>query len=102
MSVRVRYAPSPTGFQHIGGVRTALYNYLFARSQGGTFILRIEDTDRERYEPEALQDIYDTFEWLGFRWDEGPDGDPPIGSMSLRRFPPEAALPTPISLPQAR
>ena len=73
MSVRVRYAPSPTGFQHIGGVRTALYNYLFARSQGGTFILRIEDTDRERYVDEALQDIYDTFAWLGFHWDEGPD-----------------------------
>lgn len=73
MEVRVRYAPSPTGFQHIGGVRTALFNYLFARSQGGTFVLRIEDTDRERYSDEALQDIYDTFSWLGFRWDEGPD-----------------------------
>ncbi|MCX7039864.1 MAG: glutamate--tRNA ligase family protein, partial [Spirochaetes bacterium] len=79
MSVRVRYAPSPTGFQHIGGVRTALYNYLFARSRGGTFILRIEDTDRERYVPEALQDIYDTFQWLGFRWDEGPDVGGPKG-----------------------
>jgi glutamyl-tRNA synthetase len=73
VSVRVRYAPSPTGFQHIGGVRTALYNYLFARSRGGTFILRIEDTDRERYVPEALQDVYDTFSWLGIHWDEGPD-----------------------------
>jgi glutamyl-tRNA synthetase len=73
LSVRVRYAPSPTGYQHVGSVRTALYNYLFARSQGGKFILRIEDTDRERYVPDALQDIYDTFEWLGFRWDEGPD-----------------------------
>jgi glutamyl-tRNA synthetase len=73
MSVRVRYAPSPTGYQHIGGVRTALYNYLFARSQGGKFILRIEDTDRERYVEEALKDIYDTFSWLGFHWDEGPD-----------------------------
>jgi glutamyl-tRNA synthetase len=73
MEVRVRYAPSPTGLQHIGGVRTALFNYLFARSQGGTFVLRIEDTDRERYSDEALQDIYDTFSWLGFRWDEGPD-----------------------------
>ena len=79
MSVRVRYAPSPTGFQHIGGVRTALYNYLFARSLGGTFILRIEDTDRERYVPEALQDIYDTFAWLGFHWDEGPDVGGPKG-----------------------
>jgi glutamyl-tRNA synthetase len=73
MEVRVRYAPSPTGLQHIGGVRTALFNYLFARSHGGTFVLRIEDTDRERYSDEALQDIYDTFSWLGFRWDEGPD-----------------------------
>jgi glutamyl-tRNA synthetase len=73
VSVRVRYAPSPTGFQHIGGVRTALYNYLFARSRGGSFILRIEDTDRERYVEEALRDIYETFAWLGIRWDEGPD-----------------------------
>ena len=73
MSVRVRYPPSPTGFQHIGSVRTALYNYLFSRRQGGTFVLRIEDTDRKRFVPEALQDIYDTFAWLGFHWDEGPD-----------------------------
>ncbi len=79
MSVRVRYAPSPTGFQHIGGVRTALYNYLFARSQGGTFILRIEDTDRERYVEDALKDIYETFAWLGFHWDEGPDVGGPCG-----------------------
>jgi glutamyl-tRNA synthetase len=60
-------------------VRTALYNYLFARSQGGKFILRIEDTDRERYVEEALKDIYDTFEWLGFHWDEGPDVGGPFG-----------------------
>ncbi len=73
MSVRVRYAPSPTGLQHIGGVRTALFNYFFARSQGGKFILRIEDTDRERYSDESLQDLYDTFSWLGIEWDEGPD-----------------------------
>jgi glutamyl-tRNA synthetase len=73
LGIRVRYAPSPTGFQHIGGVRTALYNYLYARKQGGTFALRIEDTDRKRLVPEALQDIYDTFAWLGFHWDEGPD-----------------------------
>ncbi|HYW82757.1 MAG TPA: glutamate--tRNA ligase family protein, partial [Spirochaetia bacterium] len=79
MSVRVRYAPSPTGFQHIGSVRTALFNYLFARSQGGEFILRIEDTDRERYVEEALQDIYQTFAWLGFHWDEGPDVGGPKG-----------------------
>ncbi len=73
MSVRVRYAPSPTGLQHIGGVRTALFNYFFARSEGGTFILRVEDTDRERYSEEALRDLYDTFDWLGIHWDEGPD-----------------------------
>ena len=73
MSVRVRYAPSPTGLQHIGGVRTALFNYFFARSQGGKFILRVEDTDQTRYSDEALQDLYDTFEWLGIKWDEGPD-----------------------------
>ena len=79
MSVRVRYAPSPTGYQHVGSVRTALYNYLFARCQGGKFILRIEDTDRERYVEDALQDIYDTFAWLGFRWDEGPDVGGPKG-----------------------
>lgn len=75
MSVRVRYAPSPTGLQHIGGVRTALFNYFFARSQGGTFILRVEDTDRERYHDAALQDLYETFEWLGIEWDEGPNKD---------------------------
>ncbi len=79
MSVRVRYAPSPTGYQHIGSVRTALYNYLFSCRAGGTFVLRIEDTDRKRFVPEALQDIYDTFSWLGFRWTEGPDRAGPFG-----------------------
>lgn len=73
MGTRVRYAPSPTGNQHIGGVRTALINYLFARSSGGTFILRLEDTDRERFAREYVQNLYDTFDWLGFHWDEGPD-----------------------------
>ncbi|KGE73645.1 glutamate--tRNA ligase [Spirochaeta lutea] len=72
MSVRVRYAPSPTGLQHIGGLRTALFNYFFARSQGGRFILRVEDTDQERFTPEALEDIYRTFDWLGIQEDEGP------------------------------
>ncbi len=79
MSVRVRYAPSPTGLQHIGGVRTALFNYFFARAEGGTFILRVEDTDQERYHPEALQDLYDTFEWLDIEWDEGPEKEGPYG-----------------------
>ena len=75
----MRYAPSPTGLQHIGGVRTALFNYFFARSLGGTFILRIEDTDRERYDPRALEDIYATFDWLGLAWDEGPRVGGPYG-----------------------
>ncbi len=73
MSTRVRYAPSPTGNQHIGGVRTALINYLYARSTGGRFILRLEDTDRTRYSEEYVKNLYDTFRWLGFYWDEGPD-----------------------------
>ncbi len=79
MNVRVRYAPSPTGMQHIGGVRTALFNYFFARAQGGKFILRVEDTDQERSTPEALQDLYDTLAWLGVEWDEGPIVGGPYG-----------------------
>jgi glutamyl-tRNA synthetase len=79
MSVRVRYAPSPTGLQHIGGIRTALFNYYFAKASKGTFILRIEDTDRERFNDESLQDIYATFDWLGIKWDEGPDIGGPYG-----------------------
>ncbi len=69
--VRVRYAPSPTGLQHIGGVRTALFNYLYARSQGGKFILRLEDTDRTRFDEKYVQNLYDTLVWLGIDWDEG-------------------------------
>ncbi|HCM27625.1 MAG TPA: glutamate--tRNA ligase [Treponema sp.] len=80
MEVRVRYAPSPTGLQHIGGVRTALFNYLFARSLGGKFILRLEDTDRTRTTDEAVKNLYDTFEWLGVKWDEGPDVGGPYAS----------------------
>ncbi|MDR1375066.1 MAG: glutamate--tRNA ligase [Treponema sp.] len=71
--VRDRYAPSPTGLQHIGGLRTALFNYLFARSRGGKFILRLEDTDRTRFDKSFVQNLYDTFAWLGIHWDEGPD-----------------------------
>ena len=70
--IRVRYAPSPTGAQHIGGIRTALFNYFFARANGGKFILRIEDTDQTRFHPDALDDIYKTFEWLGIAADESP------------------------------
>ena len=73
MIVRDRYAPSPTGNQHIGSVRTALFNYLFARSQGGKFILRLEDTDRTRCDIKYVNNLYETFDWLKFRWDEGPD-----------------------------
>ncbi len=71
MSVRVRFAPSPTGALHIGGVRTALYNYLFAKQQGGTFILRIEDTDQTRYVPGAEEYIIETLKWVGLLPDEG-------------------------------
>ncbi|MGM0400428.1 MAG: glutamate--tRNA ligase [Chloroflexota bacterium] len=70
---RVRYAPSPTGKQHIGGIRTALFNYLYARKTGGAFILRIEDTDISRSEMRYEKDLYDSLCWLGLKWDEGPD-----------------------------
>ncbi len=70
--VRVRFAPSPTGFLHIGGVRTALFNWLFARHEGGTFVLRIEDTDRDRSTDEAIQVILQGMRWVGLDWDEGP------------------------------
>lgn len=72
MSVRVRYAPSPTGMQHIGGIRTALFNYFFARANKGVFVLRIEDTDQTRSTEEALDDLYQTLKWLNIEWDEGP------------------------------
>ena len=70
--IRVRFAPSPTGFLHIGGARTALFNWLFARHHGGTFILRIDDTDEARSTDESMRGIYDSMEWLGLDWDEGP------------------------------
>ena len=70
--VRTRFAPSPTGYLHIGGARTALFNFLFARHNSGKFILRIEDTDRERSTPEAIKAILDAMNWLGLDWDEGP------------------------------
>lgn len=79
MKVRVRYAPSPTGYQHIGGLRTALFNFLYARANGGDFILRIEDTDQTRYFDGALEDIYETFDWLGISYDEGPGKDGGFG-----------------------
>ena len=73
MEVRTRFAPSPTGFMHLGGLRTALYNYLYAKKMGGKFILRIEDTDQERYVEGATEVIYDTLRGCGMQWDEGPD-----------------------------
>ncbi|HMZ25481.1 MAG TPA: glutamate--tRNA ligase family protein, partial [Saprospiraceae bacterium] len=73
MSVRVRFAPSPTGALHIGGVRTALYNYLFAKKHHGTFILRIEDTDQNRLVEGAEEYIMDALRWAGLDPDESPD-----------------------------
>lgn len=77
--VRVRFAPSPTGLLHIGGLRTALYNVLFARQHGGTFVLRVEDTDRARYVPEAEADIVESMRWAGLDYDEGPGKDGGFG-----------------------
>lgn len=73
MSVRTRFAPSPTGYLHVGGARTALFNYLFARHHGGTFVLRVEDTDEARNTNEARDAIFSGLRWLGLDWDEGPD-----------------------------
>ncbi|MBC8284863.1 MAG: glutamate--tRNA ligase [Nitrospinae bacterium] len=70
--IKVRFAPSPTGFLHIGGVRTALFNWLFARNQGGKFVLRIEDTDLSRSTEESIEEIIESMRWLGLDWDEGP------------------------------
>ena len=87
MEIKNRYAPSPTGLQHIGGIRTALFNYLFARSAEGKFILRLEDTDRTRFDQSFVQNLYDTFDWLKIRWDEGPDiGGPSAPYIQSERF----------------
>jgi glutamyl-tRNA synthetase len=93
--VRVRFAPSPTGYFHVGGARTALYNWLYARHhEGGVFILRIEDTDRSRYQEEAERDLLDSLRWLGLQWDEGPEvgGDygPYYSSQRLDLYQPHA------------
>ena len=77
--IRTRFAPSPTGYLHVGGARTALFNWLYARHHGGRFILRIEDTDAARNTPEALAAIYDGLRWLGLDWDEGPDAGGSFG-----------------------
>ncbi len=80
--VRVRFAPSPTGFLHIGGVRTALFNWLFARHYGGQFLLRIEDTDEKRFVPGAADDMMASLRWVGIDWDEGPDVGGPHGCIA--------------------
>src|SRR5438128_11531489 len=85
--IRVRFAPSPTGYLHIGGARTALFNWLFARHHGGKFVLRIEDTDSKRNTEEAMAAIYEGLQWLGLNWDEGPQ----VGPES----PPECGAPPP-------
>jgi glutamyl-tRNA synthetase len=78
-NIRVRFAPSPTGFLHVGSARTALYNFLFARSHDAKIILRIEDTDTARHNSEGEKDIYESLKWLGINWDEGPDIGGPYG-----------------------
>ncbi|HOK79004.1 MAG TPA: glutamate--tRNA ligase family protein, partial [Verrucomicrobiota bacterium] len=86
-TVRVRFAPSPTGFLHIGGARTALFNWLYARHTGGCFILRIEDTDLARNTREAVDVILDGLRWLGLDWDEGPATSDPAGPSKGDRGP---------------
>ncbi|HKI77596.1 MAG TPA: glutamate--tRNA ligase [Ignavibacteriaceae bacterium] len=78
-SPRVRFAPSPTGYLHVGGLRTALYNYLFAKSRGGKFILRIEDTDRSRFVEGAIENLTSTLKWVGLNFDEGPESGGDFG-----------------------
>jgi len=79
VDVRVRFAPSPTGYVHVGSLRTALYNYLFARHNKGQFVLRIEDTDRNRYVPGAVENLLETLQWAGLDYDEGPKKGGPYG-----------------------
>src|SRR5512142_3588741 len=77
--MRLRFAPSPTGHLHVGNARTALFNWLMARGSGGTFILRIEDTDTERSTSESEASVLEDLRWLGLQWDEGPDVGGPHG-----------------------
>ena len=72
-TVRTRFAPSPTGYLHVGGARTALFNWLYARHCGGAFVLRIEDTDRNRNIDDGIEVILQGMQWLGLEWDEGPE-----------------------------
>ena len=88
--IRVRFAPSPTGYLHVGGLRTALYNFLFARKNGGSLILRIEDTDRARYVEGAIENLIETLHWVGLDYDEGPgkggEGEPYVQSERLALY----------------
>lgn len=84
--VRVRFAPSPTGHLHLGGLRTALYNFLFTRSNKGKFILRIEDTDQTRCIPHAMEELEKDLEWVGLRPDEGPTSDNTIFIYALENL----------------
>jgi len=106
MKPRVRFAPSPTGYLHIGGARTALFNWLYARHTGGTFILRIEDTDAARNSQEAVDVILNGLRWLGLDWDEGPltGGRHRPGQRQFRPLFPKSAegkLPAPCRKPFA-
>ena len=95
MSVRTRFAPSPTGYLHIGGVRTALFNWLFARKHGGQYILRIDDTDQQRNVEAALAPILHGFRWLGIEWDEGPEvGGPHAPYFQSQRSAPLSGAPS--------
>src|SRR3989442_13440531 len=88
MSVRLRFAPSPTGAIHIGSVRTILYNYLFARQRGGVLILRVDDTDQDRLGAGAIDSIYDGLHWFGISWDQGPhEGGPHAPYVQSVRLP---------------
>ena len=84
--IRVRYAPSPTGLLHIGNARTALFNYLYARHHGGTFIIRIEDTDRKRHVEDGERSQLDNLRWLGIDWDESPEHTKIIVNQSVCHF----------------
>src|SRR5260370_28127654 len=99
--IRVRFAPSPAGYLHIGGARTALFNWLFARHEGGKFVLRIEDTDRTRNIDEAMAAIYEGLQWLGLNWDEGPHVGGDFGP-NLQSDPPQLYARHPKKLQDAR
>ena len=77
--IRVRFAPSPTGYLHLGNIRTALFNFLFMKREAGQFILRVEDTDLERSKPEYREALVEDMAWMGIRWEEGPGVDGPYG-----------------------